>query len=149
MTALRIRDQGGPHLRGQLLIYPATDLHQPHTESALRNGHDYLLTLDDMIWFGTHYLNAEPDGDNPYTSPLLAPDLHGLPPALVVTAEYDPLLDEGAAYAQRLQESGVPTVYRCWEGMIHGFFNMSLFGGIPRQALDQACQWLKDTLKDV
>src|SRR5437660_10367112 len=96
-----------------------------------------------MRWFMEHYLNASTDADNPNASPFVAPDLRGLPPALVITAEYDPLLDDGAAYAKRLQDSGVSTVYTCYEGMIHGFFGNYLFNPRSQQAVDQACAWLK------
>ena len=75
-----------------------------------------------MVW--DHYLTDAADANNPYAAPLLASDLSGLPQALVLTAECDPLCDEGAAYAQRLKEAGVHTTYSCYDGMIHGFFGM-------------------------
>ena len=97
VTALRLRDEGGPALRGQLLIYPVTDYHTPPTPSYLANAHGYLLTREMMIWFWRHYLNRASEASHPHASPLRAPDLRGLPPALVITAEYDPLRDEGNA----------------------------------------------------
>ena len=144
VTALRIRDQGGPVLRGQLLIYPVVDFHPSNSPSMIENGQDYGLTHDDMHWFTMQYLNdTSSDADNPYASPMAASDLHGLPPALVITAEYDPLLDEGAAYAKRLYDSGVPTVYTCYEGMNHAFMTGVQLIRESQPAMDQACAWLK------
>ncbi|MCB0246313.1 MAG: alpha/beta hydrolase, partial [Anaerolineae bacterium] len=122
VTAMRIRDESGPRLCGQLLIYPMTDYHTPPAPSLVANASDYLVTRDMIIWFWGHYLNDASQANHPHAAPLRAPDLSGLPPALVITAEYDPLRDEGERYAQRLQEAGVPTVCTRYDGMIHGFF---------------------------
>jgi acetyl esterase/lipase len=80
---------------------------------------------EDMKWFWNHYLRADQDGRNPYASPLLAENLTSLPPAFVITAEFDPLRDEGEAYAARLRESGVPVKVTRYSGMIHGFINIA------------------------
>jgi acetyl esterase len=122
VVALRARDQGGPRLRLQLLIYPVTD-HSFDTASYAENANGYLLTKGAMVWFWNHYLGDDA-GTDPSASPLRAQDLSGLPPALVITAEYDPLRDEGEAYARRLREAGVPTTLTRYDGMIHGFFAM-------------------------
>ncbi len=98
-----------------------TDYHTPATPSYLANANGYLVTRDMMIWFWGHYLNDASEANHPHASPLRAPDLSGLPPALVITAEYDPLRDEGERYADRLQQTGVPTVCTRYDGMIHGF----------------------------
>ena len=89
-AALRLRDEGGPHLIGQLLIYPVTDYHTPGTPSYRENADGYGLTRDTMVWFWDHYLSDVSQATDPYVSPLRARDLNNLPPALVVTAEYDP-----------------------------------------------------------
>jgi acetyl esterase len=143
VTALRLREEGGPRLCGQLLIYPATAYHTPPTPSYLENANGYLLTRDDMIWFWDQYLNSSAEASLPAVAPLCAPDLSRLPPALIITAEYDPLRDEGERYAKRLQQAGVPTVLTRYNGMVHGFF---MFGGLfaeSRQATQQATTWIK------
>ena len=126
VVARRARDHGGPPIAFQLLIYPATDMSRSlpsHTE----NGTGYLLTNDAMAWFEGHYVD-EVDYKDPDASPLFADDLSGLPPALVITAEYDPLRDEGEAYAQRLRHAGVDAVTSRYDGQIHGFYGLdSLF----------------------
>jgi acetyl esterase len=147
VTALRIRDEGGPALLGQLLIYPVTDYHDPGTPSMAENAEGYGLTRKGMEWFWGHYLVAPSDATNPYASPLRADDLSGLPPALVVTAEYDPLRDEGEYYADRLRQAGVPTWMKRWDGMNHGFFAVP--GVVERAgaAIDEACLWVKSLLR--
>jgi acetyl esterase len=123
VVALMARDKGTVPLVLQLLMYPATDLAHD-TLSAQENANDYFLTRDDMFWFRSLYLSSDADRNNPYASPLRAQDLHGLPPALVITAEYDPLRDEGEAYAARLREAGVITTCTRYKGMIHVFLSL-------------------------
>jgi acetyl esterase len=89
------------------------------------NGADYMLTRESMEWFWDHYLADESDGRDGYASPLLADDHTGLPPALVITAEFDPLRDEGRALAAALGEAGVPVELLDYDGAIHGFLVMS------------------------
>jgi len=122
------RDGGGPSLVYQVLIYPATSF-VTDMPSRRENAEGYFLTEADMQWFSGHYLRSEADARDPRVSPLEARDFSGLPPALVITAEYDPLRDEGEAYAARLREAGVPAVYTCYEGMIHGFLSMAMEKG--------------------
>ena len=136
------RGRGGPPLAYQLLIYPVTD-HDFDTESYRANAEGYLLTKADMVWFWNHYLPDEAQRNHPYASPLRAPDLRGLPPALVITAEYDPLRDEGAAYATRLRAAGVPAIHRDYEGVFHGFFSMSAQIDKARQAVRDAADALR------
>jgi acetyl esterase len=131
-VCLLTRDRGGPDLRFQLLVYPCTNcLYDSSSCREFRDG--YFLTLDSMEWFRGHYLRDERDRLDPYASPLLAPDLGGLPPALVITAEYDPLRDEGEAYAARLQEAGNSVISVRYLGQLHGFSVPAFTAG--RQAL--------------
>jgi acetyl esterase len=146
VTALRIRDEGGPPLLGQLLIYPVTDYYDPGTPSMVENAEGYGLTRDGMIWFWNHYLADPSHGANPHASPFRAVDLSGLPPALVVTAEYDPLRDEGEYYAGRLRQAGVPTVAKRWDGMNHGFFFWPGVVDRAGAAMDEACAWVRSLL---
>jgi acetyl esterase len=141
MTLLS-RREGGPGLVGQVLHCPVTN-HGFDTQSYRDNGEGYLLTADAMRWFWGHYLGDEGDGSDPVASPLRADNLAGLPPALVQTAQFDPLLDEGRAYADRLRESGVPVTYTEYSGVVHDPWLM--FGVVPkgRQALDEVAGFLK------
>lgn len=146
VTALRVRDEGGPPLRGQLLIYPATGYTPTPSGSMLENAEGYFLSLDDMRWFVGHYMRDESDGEHPYLAPLKAPDLSGLPPALVITAEFDPLRDEGEAYAERLRTAGVPTALTRYDGMIHGFIGMVGMLDQAQDAVNEASAWLREVL---
>lgn len=94
------------------------------TQSYIENAEGYLLTRSDMIWFKSHYLRNEEDTFDPHASPLLASDHAGLPPTLVVTAEYDPLRDEGEAYGRRLRIPAFPPRVRRYDGMTHGFLEL-------------------------
>ena len=96
-----------------------------------------------MIWFWDHYLESEEAMDHPYVSPLRAADLDNLPPALVITAEYDPLCDEGEAYAKKLRQAGVKVKYSRYAGMIHGFFRMTSQLDKAKEALDEVADALK------
>jgi acetyl esterase len=143
VTALRVRDEGGPTLCGQLLLYPVTDYHTPGTPSYEENAEGYGLTRDTMRWFWAHYLNDESQSAHPNASLLRAPDLSGLPPALVITAEYDPLRDEGEFYAEKLRAAGVPTALTRYHGVNHGF--MFWVGVVDKAgaAMTEACEWLR------
>jgi acetyl esterase len=145
VVALRVRDEGGPRLAGQLLLYPTTDAEAAGMPSLAENAEGYGLTRRDMAWFKDHYFNDPSEAGNPHASPLRAADLRGLPPALVQTAEYDPLRDEGEAYAARLREAGVPTTVSRRAGMIHGFLFFPGLVGAADAALDEACAWLRGT----
>src|SRR5581483_7271989 len=122
-VALRARAAGGPPLVAQVLVYPVTDA-SFDTPSYAENGKGYLLEADSMRWFWDQYLGPDGDPDDAYASVLRAADLSGLPPALVITAEYDPLRDEGEAYARRLDGFDVPTTLVRYDGVVHGFLGM-------------------------
>jgi acetyl esterase len=124
IVALMARDRGGPRVRLQLLIYPMIDAHGQYPSRA-DNGDGYLLTRRSLQWFADQYLAASEDATDPYVSPIHAPDLTGLPGAVVITAGYDPLHDEGEAYADRLEQAGVPLVRLPNPAMIHGFMWMN------------------------
>jgi acetyl esterase len=119
-VAIAARDRQGPRLAAQLLIYPVTDFDFT-TESYDQNGEGYLLTKGSMQWFWAHYLGAQDLGKDPYACPARADDLAGLPPAFVATAEFDPLRDEGEAYAANLRIAGVDVTAKRYDGMLHGF----------------------------
>ena len=142
VAALMARDKGGPRLCFQLPIYPATS-HALDMPSYRENATGYLLETEAMVWFWGHYLPTHADGEHVYASPLRAKDLGGLPPAFVITAEFDPLRDEGEAYAKRLQEAGVPTRLRRFDGMIHGFFGMSGIMDQAKTAIAESCASLR------
>jgi acetyl esterase/lipase len=125
VVALMSRDKGDRAPIFQLLVYPVTDYYVPGTPSYKENADGYFLTRDDMAWFWNHYLSTEADAGNPYVCPLQAASLGGLPPALVITAEFDPLRDEGEAYAARLRDAGVSATVVRYDGMFHGFFSMA------------------------
>jgi len=134
------RDRGGPPIACQLLVYPATDATTFERPSYRDNATGYLLTTEDMRWFWGHYLGeARARAAEPYCSPLQAKSLTGLPPALVITAEFDPLRDEGEAYAARLEEAGVAARLTRYHGMIHGFFGMGAMIDQANAAVKDAC----------
>lgn len=122
VVAITLRDAGGPPLAFQALAYPATD-QRMDSASHTKFGEGYLLTRKNMLWFRDNYL-APGDYDDWRASPIRAADLAHLPPAHIIIAGYDPLLDEGRAYSDRLVAAGVPVVYECFEGMAHGFLTM-------------------------
>jgi acetyl esterase len=123
-VCLKARDEAGPGITSQVLVHAPTQF-GVETESMIANARGLLLEAEDMTWFADHYLATESDATHPYAAPMSAESLAGLPPALVATAEYDPLRDDGDAYAHRLRREGVPVTYVCYSGMIHAFYGMS------------------------
>ena len=121
-VTLMARERGGPDLAYQLLVYPSVGS-DDSSQSFRDNGEGYGLDRATMDWYWRHYLRDDADATNPLVAPMLANDLSGLPPALVITAEYDPLRDEGEAYADRLKEAGVDATWSRYDGMLHGFFS--------------------------
>jgi len=145
VMTLMARDRGGPPLAFQLLIYPVTDADFDR-DSYRRNAEGYLLERAGMQWFWDHYLPDRERRGEAYASPLRARDLSGLPPALVITAGFDPLLDEGEAYAERLRGAGVDVTCSRYEEMIHGFFSMGSIVEGSRRAVEQAAAALRERL---
>lgn len=127
--AILCRDRGGPALRHQLLIYPVTDRDYGYPSYVANGGGDYYLSQDAMDWFWRHYLSGRADAAAPLALVIRTASLEGVAPASVITAEFDPLRDEGMAYAERLQAAGIPVEAYVAEGMIHGFFSM--FEAVP------------------
>jgi acetyl esterase/lipase len=146
VVALMARDRGTPRLCYQLLVYPVTDA-ACDTPSYRDNADGYFLTRDMMRWFWNHYLRSAADGENPYASPLRATNLRGLPPALVMTAEFDPLRDEGETYAARLRQADVPVTLSRYDGMIHGFFGMAGMIDRAKDAVKEAAAALRRALE--
>jgi acetyl esterase len=146
VVALMAKDRGGPSLRFQLLVYPVTGTPWDERISYVDNAEGYMLTSKAMVWFTEQYMTAQADVDHPYFSPTRAPDLAGLPPALVITAEYDPLRDEGEAYGRMLQDAGVATTISRYDGVIHGFFGMDLAIARARDAQLEAAAALRAAL---
>jgi acetyl esterase len=136
------RDRGRPAIRFQLLIYPVTDA-ACATPSYSENSEGYFLTKVAMQWFWNHYVQNEVDRSHPYASPLRAGSFAGLPEALVITAEYDPLRDEGEQYAERMRAAGTPVQLIRYDGMIHGFFTMGGLIDQGRAAVQQAATALR------
>jgi acetyl esterase len=143
VVAMRCRDAGGPPLALQVLIYPITDFSSFETGSYRECGEGYFLTRATMEWLKLHYLEFDSLGHHPEVSPMHAPDLSGLPPAFVITAEFDPLRDEGEAYAQRLQRARVPVTVTRYPGMVHGFFSMSGLLADGRKAMGEVAARLQ------
>jgi acetyl esterase len=135
----------GPALAAQMLFYPVTDLGRLHPSyDAFVEG--FPVTRATMLWFRDLYLRSEADRVDWRASPLRAPDLRGLPPSFVMTAGFDPLRDEGKAYAERLRASGVAVTERAMDGQIHGFVTMGRLIPEATMLLDEATAWLRARL---
>ena len=142
VVALTLRDQGGPRLAFQVLIYPVTDFAMDAPSyTSLANG--YTLTRDRMRYFSELYLRGPQDVGDWRASPLKAADLSRLPPALIMAAGHDPLVDEGKAYADRLAAAGVPVTYTCYDGVVHGFASMAGAMDAGHTAIAEAAAALK------
>jgi acetyl esterase len=144
-AALVLRDAGDPAPAFQLLIYPATD-QRAVAPSHTRNGQGYLLTADSIAYYRGHYIPDPAQWGDWRASPLLAPDLSNLPPALVLTAGYDPLRDEGLQYADALSAAGNRVQYVCFERQVHGFITMSKLIAEARTAVALCAAVLREAL---
>jgi acetyl esterase len=145
VVSQQARDRGGPAIDFQLLLYPVVDADLSRG-SYQENGEGYLLDTETMRWFWGHYCPDEAPRREPAASPLLAPNLANLPPALVLTAEFDPLRDEGAAYAQALRDAGSEATYQCLDGLIHDFLATAAFFQSARRGLLLAAEHLSKHL---
>lgn len=145
-VALSFRDQGGPKLALQVLIYPVIDMAMA-TPSHTKFAEGYMLSRERMRYFRAAYLRDDRDIADWRASPLKASDLSGLPPALVITAGHDPLVDEGKAYADRLAASGVVTTYTCYPGLIHGFLTMAGTVRDANRAIEQIAAALLQAMR--
>lgn len=142
VVAIMARDRDGPDLAAQVLIYPVTD-HEFDTASYRECAKGYGLMRAAMRWVWDKYAAAE-ERDSPHASPLRAPDLTALPRAFVLTTEYDPLRDEGEAYAQRMRRSGVPVKLARYEGAIHGFLGHGESFDDSHRAVDEIAGFLRE-----
>jgi acetyl esterase len=133
-------------LAAQLLLYPVTDMLNERP-SVTENGEGLLLTWDDMQWFDGHYLGGDDAlRSDPRASPALG-DLGGLPTTLIYTAQYDPLRDDGDAYAEALSAAGVKVIHRRFEGLVHGFFALAPLSQAAAAAVERVCEDLRDVLR--
>ena len=146
VVALQARDAGAPIIKLQVLVYPVTDV-AAESRSYQDFSEGYMLTRESMRWFTAHYLAAAGQANDWRVSPLRASSHAGLPPALVVTAGFDPLRDEGVAYAAKLQQAGVLVDYVCYGGMIHGFAGMGKLIETGNRAVSHIAATLRQTLR--
>ena len=142
VVCLMSRDCSGPKIAFQLLVYPVTD-YDDNRPSMAEFADGYFLTRSMMRYFWAHYVSSPEEGRSPHASPLNAKSLEELPPAMVITAECDPIRDQGEAYAHRLEEAGVPVTAKRYEGAIHVFFNLGGVIDSGKQAVADAAAALR------
>src|SRR5271157_3641623 len=145
VTCLMARDRGGPRVVFQVLLYPITD-YEFNSTSYIANADGYFLTRSEMAWYWEHYVEKAEDRRHPHASPCRAADLSRLPPALLITAEFDVLRDEAEAYARQLQAAGVAVKLRRYDGMIHGFIRRYPFFDQGRAAIAEIGRELRTAL---
>jgi acetyl esterase len=146
VVAILARDAGGPAIALQMLNYPVTDL-GAESKSYGDFAEGFMLTRDSMRWFADHYLRSKDDAQDWRVSPLRAASLAGVAPALVITAGFDPLRDEGDAYAQKLREAGVRVDHSCYGGMVHGFVPMGKLIDTGNRGVEQIAASLRQALR--
>ena len=144
VVAQLAKTHNGPPIRMQALLYPATDMHGDY--ESRRTFTEYLLTPETYRWFGQHYFSSPSEPNDVRASPIRCADLSELPPAFVLTAGFDPLRDEGKAYADQLREAGVNAVYRCFTGQIHGFLTLDKIIPQASEAIDELTDALKTAM---
>jgi len=143
VVAIMARDHDGPGIVYQLLVYPVTDISPSGASPSRSRADGYFLSAADGEWFCEQYLNCADDRLNPLVSPLLTPDLSHLPPALVITAEFDTLRDQGESYARRLKKAGISVKCTRYQGMIHGFMSMDGLLDQARNGIEEASAALR------
>ena len=144
--AMMARDNGGPKLCCQIIISPMLE-YRFDTNSYIKHGTgEYILSIDTMQWFWNHYLSKEENKNNPYFAPLKSTNLHDLPKALVISAEYDSLCDDGWQYAEKLKSAGINTEYKCFKGLIHGFLELGHISEKCNDAFNTITTWAKTEL---
>ncbi len=147
VVCLMTRDRGGPNIAFQALIYPITDC-DFERNSYRSNAEGYFLTRREMIWFWNQYVSSPDQMRHPYASPLLAPSLAKLPRASILVAEYDPLCDEGEAYARALSDAGVDVTLLRYEGMIHAFVRRVQQFEMARKAIEELGLQIRSAIGD-
>jgi acetyl esterase len=141
-VALLARDAGAPSLAAQVLVYPVLD-DACDSPSYVEFAEGFIVDAEDMRWYWRQYLNGPDDATDPRACPMAAPDLTGLPPTLVITAECDPVRDDGERYAQRLRQAGVATTASRYPGTLHGFFATPVNNVKGRAAVGEAIEFLR------
>lgn len=142
VASIIAKEKKSPKIVYQLLLYPSTG-YEEVPDSMRENAEGYLLTVQQMNWFRDQYFSSKEELKHPYASPVLYSDLKDLPPALIMTAQYDPLRDVGKAYAEKLQDNGVIVFYKNYEGLIHGFANFHTLVDKANEALTEAAKQLR------
>jgi acetyl esterase len=146
VACIMAKERKTPTIIHQLLIYPSTGYRET-PPSMWENAEGYFLTREVMKWYQKHYFNNDQEILDPYASPVLYSDLSGLPPAAILTAQYDPIRDVGKIYAETLQENGVDVYYKNYEGLIHAFVNFIGFVPEARDALEEGAGELQKAFK--
>lgn len=141
------RDRQGPKIAFQWMVYPVTDYYLPGTKSYIEFERGYSMNKDFMVWFWNNYLPNNIDVNDPYISPLRATNFKNLPPAFIMTANYDPLRDEGEEYGKKLQEAGINAKVKRYEDQMHGFILQQHRIDNASKAFDEAVEELKNALK--
>ena len=142
VTSLKAKEKGGPRINLQILIYPAVNLSRLDTESYRLYGNGYDLDKEMIEKFVSHYVPDKKDWADPYVSPAFAKDLKGLPPTLLITAEFDPLRDDGKEFAERLKRAGVAVRHSLYKGVIHGFLSFTTFHA-AQKAFDEIKEYIR------
>lgn len=142
-----VRDKNGPHIACQVLIYPSTNIYELNSRSWSYFENDFNLSKENMEKYISLYVPRKEDRKDSYASPLLAKNLTKLPPALIITAEFDPLRDEGEAYGEKLKAAGVDVMITRYKGVMHGFINMDMISNKANEALKQVSLYLQEEFR--